>query len=80
MQNLYAILILLTAFPVGLILSWLTKEELKPGRKWFLALSVISFIAIVALSFLRRNPEVILALFYIIIVCLVSLWKSYDSK
>jgi ABC-type Fe3+ transport system permease subunit len=41
------IVILLLAVPVGFFIAWLTKEELRMGRKWFRILIVVSLIGII---------------------------------
>ena len=76
----YNILILLTAIPAGLLLAWLCKEELVPGRKWFFI--ILYSLAIVMVVFLVYyiNLSIILSLIYMIIVTIISIWKSKDKK
>lgn len=80
-QVISIIIILLSAFPVGLLLAWLTKEELKDGRKWFLVLAILFIIAATFLSFINFSEKIpaILTLFYISIVSLISVYKSHDK-
>lgn len=82
MQNLLYLLILLAGFPFGYLLAWLCKEELVPGRKWFVALSVVCLITAIILSFTNFTYKFIsiLSMFFIIIISLVAVWKSYDKK
>lgn len=82
MQNLLYALILLAAFPIGYLLAWLCRDELKAGRKWFFLLAVVNLIAAIVLSFtsfVYKFPS-ILSLFFIIIISLIAVWKSYDKK
>jgi len=82
MQNLLYVLILLAAFPAGYVLAWMARDEIKPGRKWFIALSIICLIASIVLAFLPFTFKFvsILTLFFIIIICLMAVYKSYDKK
>lgn len=82
MQNLLYTLILLAGFPAGYLLAWLARDELVKGKKWFFILAIVSLISAVIISFtefLFKFP-VILNLFFIIIISLVAVWKSYDKK
>jgi len=81
-MNLIYTLILLAAFPAGYLLAWLARDELVAGKKWFLLLAVVSLATAVVISFtdfLFKFP-IILVLFFIIIICLVAVWKSYDKR
>ncbi len=76
------IIVLLAAFLVGYLLAWLAREELVPGRKWFILLAVSSLIGAVVVSlidFSFKFPSV-LTLFFLIIISLMAVWKSYDQK
>lgn len=78
LDSIIPIAILLSAIPVGFILAYLTKEELKSGRGYFESLITLSFIA--GLVFLiSRNYIIGLSLFYIAIVTLISLILSYKK-
>lgn len=81
MINLFYILILLAGFPIGYFLAWLARDELVAGRKWFLALSLVSLVSAVAISFISFYLKfvMILSLFFIIIICLIAVWKSHDK-
>lgn len=82
MQNLLYALILLCAFPTGYFLAWLARDELVTGRMWFSLLAAASLIAAVVLSLTNFSLKFlsILTLFFIIIISLVAVWKSYDKK
>ncbi len=76
------ILILLSAFLAGYLLAWLARDELVPGRKWFITLAGTSLFSSVVLSltdFSLKFPS-ILTLFFFIIISLMAVWKSYDKK
>jgi len=76
------IIILLLAFPTGYLLAYLARDELIAGKKWFLLLALASLISSIALSFMNfsfKFPS-ILALFFIIMISLMAIWKSHDKK
>jgi len=84
-QNLFYLLILLAGFPVGLFLAKLCKEEIKVWRKRLFIISVVCLILIVIVSFIPYAAfiykfPVIITLFFIIIVCLSVVWKSYSKN
>ena len=82
LTNLYYLVLLLVGFPVGLFLAKLCKEEIKVWRKRLIIISILSLIFAVLVSFipftiyLYKFPTII-SLFFIIIVCLTIIWKSY---
>ena len=81
MQNLLYVIILLCAFPAGYLLAWLARDELVAGKKWFIALAIVSVVAIVpVIIFLGINLAIILTLLFLAIICLMAVWKSYDKK
>jgi len=82
MQTLIYALILLAGFPAGYLLAWLARDELVAGRKWFFILAAVSLISAIIISFtgFYLKFPVILALFFIIIISLVAVWKSYDKR
>lgn len=82
MQNLLYTLILLAGFPAGYLLAYLCRDELVAGRRWFIMLSIISLISAVIISFtgFYLKFSAILALFFIIIISLIAVWKSYNRK
>ncbi|MBI2451902.1 hypothetical protein HYV50_02365 [Candidatus Pacearchaeota archaeon] len=73
------IIILVLAFPAGYIIAWLCNDELVKGRKWFIFLIALSFIVEI-ISFVKNNLQIALTSLFIIIVSLISLFKSYDKK
>lgn len=81
-QNLLAALTLLLVFPLGFLLAWLCKEELKQGRAYFKIMIGLCLLAAVVISFINFQEKlaVILSLFFVIILASVSLYKSYEKK
>lgn len=81
LYNLIYIGVLLLAFPAGYLLAWLARDELVAGRKWFVALAVVSVLAVIPVGFFSgfRLP-IILTCFFIAIISLVAVWKGYDKR
>ena len=79
LSNLLYLILLLVGFPAGLLLAYLCKDELKTWKKRLFIMSCISLLLIVVVSFLNFEYKlpVIISLFFIIIVCLTVIWKSY---
>lgn len=73
------VLLLVLAFPIGLLIAWMGRDELKDGRKWFKGIIIISAIIGIILVVFKRYAEGLTFLF-IIIFTGISLWKSYDKK
>lgn len=72
----FTVLILLTAIPAGLLVAWLTKEELRDGRKWFKLIIALSLAGSVVFLVLK-NEAVTLTLVYIAIATSMSLKKKH---
>jgi hypothetical protein len=70
----FIVLILLTAIPAGLLVAWLTKEELRAGKKWFKMIIALSLAGSVIFLFLK-NEVVTLTLMYMAIVSYMSIRK-----
>ncbi|MBI5804020.1 hypothetical protein HY450_02140 [Candidatus Pacearchaeota archaeon] len=70
------LIVLLLAFPLGYLISWMTKEELVSGRKWFKVLIILS-VAVGGWFALLGNFVVTLTSGFVLIVSLVSLMESY---
>jgi len=79
-QNLFYLLLLLIGFPIGLLLVKLCREEIKSWRKRLFIISVLSFIFIIIMSFVKflYKIPIIISLFFIIIICLTIIWRSYQ--
>lgn len=78
MNILFAIIILLTAIPAGMLLTYLTSDELKQGRKYFKLIFFLSLISAIILFFLPINEKIpaVLALIYFAIVTFISYIKT----
>lgn len=70
MQEVYnlaiGIVLLVLGVPIGNVLAKITKEELKPGKKWFKILIIISLIG--ALTSLIMGNDVFLFSFLFIAI------------
>jgi ABC-type Fe3+ transport system permease subunit len=71
-----AVLALLTAVPAGLLIAWLTQEELRAGRKWFKTMAFGSVLGVVAGVFLKEYA-LMLTFAYIGVVSGISWKKSF---
>lgn len=67
------------AIPVGYLIAWLARDELIVGRKWFMILIALSFLAAPTFFFMRSSAEALASLF-VLIVAVISLHKSFDKK
>lgn len=72
------ILILVLAIPVGLLISYMTKEELISGRKWFKFILVVCVVLGIWFYFKELN-YLVLTFAFIFIITLISLIKSYSK-
>lgn len=73
------VIIILLAFPAGLWIAWLARDELEAGRKWYALAGVLAFLlALIALLF--REISAFTALLFFSILAGVAWWKSYDKK
>jgi ABC-type sugar transport system permease subunit len=75
LTNLLVVFTLLTAIPVGLLIAWLTKEELRDGQKWFRLIVLLSCAGSVAFLMLK-NEIVALSLVYSAIVSYMSVRRT----
>lgn len=70
---------LLFAIPAGFFLSWIAKDEIVQGRRWFMRLMFIGlFFGI--WSFMTGEKAVALTCIFIAIASYVSYHKSFDKK
>ena len=79
MSLLIAFLILIASFPTGYILRYLTKEELKAGKKYFKSVCTISLVLAIGFLFLPLNnlvykQTIIFSLLFMANVAFIS-WK-----
>lgn len=73
------IIILLLGIPSGYLIAHLCRDELVQGRKWFLALLVLSVIISAVFSVIQYK-EIGFTLLFISIISLISYKKSFDKK
>ncbi|MEM0465643.1 MAG: hypothetical protein QXW97_03005 [Candidatus Pacearchaeota archaeon] len=75
------IIAIIGAFFSGIILSNVCKDEIKAWKKRFFIFFVICFISCVLIVFFNfpYKIPVILSLFFMMIVFLTVIWKSYVS-
>lgn len=81
MSSLLAIIILVLSIPIGFFLKWITKEEIKPGKKYFFLLFILSLI--LSLSVLLLPINIILkksSFFSLIFISIVSYISWYEPK
>ena len=79
MELIYAFLLLLTSIPAGYLLKYLTKEEIKDGRKYFRLLCFASLFLAIGLLFIpfenyNINKSIIFTLLFIANVAFIS-WR-----
>ena len=77
---LYVLLFLL-AFPTGLILAHLCKEEIKSWKKRLIIISLTAVILILIILFLdfQYKISVVLSLLFIVITDITIVWKSKNT-
>ena len=72
-------LVLLLAIPAGFLISWLARDELIIGRKWFKSVIIVFSVFAGWMALIGRNAEALTALFFVI-VSFISYYKSSDKK
>lgn len=70
---------LVLAIPVGYLIAWLAKDELIAGRKWFVALIVLSIVVGIFFYFSGLR-HISWTSGFVFIVSFISLMKSGDKK
>ena len=79
--EIIAVLLLILAFPIGYYIAYLCSDEILQIRKWIYALIIVCGIALISSFFLSEiDISVSATLLFIILVSLVSIWKSYNKK
>jgi hypothetical protein len=81
LEVLFYLVILFAGFPAGLILAKLCSDEVKNWRVRFFLLSVLCFILILILSFIKFEYKLpsIISLLFIIITSLTITWRGYNK-
>ena len=70
-----AIVILLSALPIGLLVSWLARDELRMGKQWFMRVSVFGTV-VGAVCFAYGLVSEGLSAWYLAIIGFVSYCKA----
>ncbi|MBI3334259.1 hypothetical protein HYZ97_02130 [Candidatus Pacearchaeota archaeon] len=76
-SDLWSILLILLAVPIGFLIAWQARDELLLGRSWFRALFIAS-ILVGIWAFLSKEPGIGFTCAFILIVSLISYIKSFD--
>ncbi|MBS3081938.1 hypothetical protein J4416_03320 [Candidatus Pacearchaeota archaeon] len=71
-------IVLLASIPIGLLISWLARDELIDGFIYIKLLYLISFILMIIFSF--YDEVVMLSLGFICIVSYISVLKRFDAR
>ena len=73
---------MLTSLPVGYLLAYLTREEIRGYRKYFALLIAVSLLIALILAFfnIKEKLAIILTLVYVAVVSFVSYVKSFDKR
>ncbi len=83
-QYLFLAILVISAFPLGILLAKLTKEELKQGRKAFIAIIIASIVVIVATLFIPLGKDsnlfLIVSMLFLFIMALISLKRALSYK
>jgi len=78
-EVLLYILVLATAYPIGLLLAWLCQDELKGCKRYFMAMIYLLLLFIIGFLLFYRNISAILAMFYMIVVFWVMVLRARKS-
>lgn len=63
----------------GILLAWMSRDELRDGRIWFIFLMIASFFA-GAWFAIQGDEYIVLSLLFVFIASLVAYVKSFDGK
>lgn len=75
---IYVVTLLLLAIPVGLLVAWLTRDELIAGRTWFQRIVSGSFVLALT-AFASGWKAEASTLLFLSIIAFISYVKSFDS-
>jgi len=76
LEAIIYILVLVTAYPVGILLAWLCDDELKYCKKYFIAMIYLLLLIIISFLLFYRNISAILAMVYMIVVFYVMVLRG----
>ena len=77
--EIFAILVVVSAIPLGYLVAYMARDELIVGRKWFGVLMILSLVLFFLCLAFRNYPSAF-TLAFIFIATWVSLVKSKDKK
>ena len=77
---IFYIVILATAVPVGMLLAWLCKDELRKDRKYFIILAYFFTVVLLAIALIYFRISFILTLIYAILILLILIYYSKNAK
>jgi len=76
-QILLLTIVALMGIPAGFILRYFTMEEMKPGRKWFRMIAMVSLVIILGLIVTGEDLPLYYTVFsFIFFICVVPLIKK----
>lgn len=82
-KEIISIIIALLGFPIGLVIARLTREELKPGKVWFMILAIAAAIAVVASAIFIKGetmPLMIAGFVFIMLLAIAALLGARPKK
>src|SRR3989344_2604076 len=77
---IFYIVILATTVPVGMLLAWLCKDELRKDRKYFIILAYFFTVVLLAIALIYFRISFILTLIYAILILLILIYYSKNAK
>jgi len=82
-KEILAVVVLISAFPLGYFLAGLCKDELVQLRRWFRGIYfltvILTFIFLLFIN-IPNSFTIIFILIFIAIVCLINLKLSHNKK
>lgn len=76
---IFELFIVLLSVPTGYLVSYMARDELIQGRKWFKAIIMI-FVILGTWFFLTGKEHIAFTSLFIVIMAFISYVKSYDKK
>lgn len=73
------IIVLLLSIPIGFLIAWFARDELKSLRKWIRALVIVSIIGMV-FGWFSEEYYLVWTFAFIFVVSIISSIKSNDEK
>lgn len=73
------IILVLLAIPTGVLIAWLTRDELIALRRWFVIVMVCAVITVL-LAFFLHYPALVQTGLVTGSIALISYYKSFDKR